>query len=369
MSEKPFVLIAAISGRALAQSAARGGYRPLVVDFFGDQDTLQIAHDHVRLIGNLANGIVEDALVTALERLARYYPPIGIVCGTGFEDRPHLLTDVAARWPLFGNSAAVVKSVKGPESLSDICRSLSIPFPEFSLTKPNDPADWLAKRVGGAGGSHIRPASQLPSRTAYYQRKVPGTPVSAFFLADGIGATVIGFSTQWRLGTATKPYRYGGAVRPATLAAEMVALLSSTVDRLAATASLVGLNSVDFHVDGERFWLLDVNPRPGATLDIFEPPGQSLFGCHMAACAGNLGAAPSYPPGAKAAAITYADYDIASVPAVEWPNWTADRPQPGISIRAGEPLCTVYACDPAASVAKALTDERRQMVLAWMRAR
>ena len=80
-------------------------------------------------------------------------------------------------------------------------------------------------------------------------------------------------------------------------------------------------------------------------------------------------APPSLPPGAKAAAITYADYDIASVPAVEWPNWTADRPQPGISIRAGEPLCTVYACDPAASVAKALTDERRQMVLAWMRAR
>ena len=149
----------------------------------------------------------------------------------------------------------------------------------------------------------------------------------------------------------------------------MVALLSSTVDRLAATASLVGLNSVDFHVDGERFWLLDVNPRPGATLDIFEPAGQSLFGFHMAACAGNLDAAPSYPPGAKAAAITYADYDIASVPAVEWPNWTADRPRPGISIRAGEPLCTVYACDPAESVAKALTDERRQMVLAWMRAR
>jgi uncharacterized protein len=369
MSEKPFVLIAAISGRALAQSAARGGYRPLVVDFFGDQDTLEVAHDHVRLIGNLANGIVEDALFTALDGLARCYPPIGIVCGTGFEDRPHLLAGVAARWPVFGNNAAVVKRVKGPESLSQICRGLEIPFPEFSLTKPNNPADWLAKRVGGAGGSHIRPASQPPSRTAYYQRKVPGTPVSALFLANGIGATVIGFSTQWMLGTATKPYRYGGAVRPAMLAADMVALVSNTIHRLAATASLVGLNSVDFRVDGEGFWLLDVNPRPGATLDIFEPPGQSLFGLHIAACAGNLGAAPSYPPGAKAAAITYADHDITSVPAVEWPNWTADRPQPGISVRAGEPLCTVYACDPAASVAKALTDERRQMVLAWMSTR
>ena len=34
------VLIAAISGRALAASARRGGYVPLVADFFGDADTL-----------------------------------------------------------------------------------------------------------------------------------------------------------------------------------------------------------------------------------------------------------------------------------------------------------------------------------------
>jgi uncharacterized protein len=321
------------------------------------------------LRGNLFDGIVENALLTALESLARCYPPIGIVCGTGFEDRPQLLSGVAARWPSFGNSAAVVIRVKDPEALSEICRSLEIPFPELSLTKPDNPADWLAKRVGGAGGSHIRPASQPASRTAYYQRRVPGTPVSALFLANGNGATVVGFSTQWTLGTTTRPYRYGGAVRPATLAAEMAVLLGRTVDRLARAASLVGLNSVDFHVDGERFWLLDVNPRPGATLDIFEPPGQSLFAFHMAACVGNLSAAPSYPRGAKAAAITYADHDIVSVPAVEWPNWAADRPQPGISVRAGEPLCTVYACDPAASVAKARTDERRREVLSWMRAR
>jgi predicted ATP-grasp superfamily ATP-dependent carboligase len=317
----------------------------------------------------LANGITEDALVTALERLARDHPPIGVVCGSGFEDRPQLLSSVAARWPLFGNSAAVVKAVKDPKLLSEICCRLEIPFPEFSMTKPDNPADWLAKRVGGAGGSHIRPASQRPSPTAYYQRRVPGTPVSALFLANGIGATVVGFSTQWTLGTPTRPYRYGGAVRPALLPSELAALLSSTVDRLAGATSLVGLNSIDFHVSGERFWLLDINPRPGATLDIFEPPGQSLFAFHMLACAGRLSEAPNFPSGATAAAIVYADQDIASIPALEWPHWTADRPQPGISVKAGEPLCTVFACDPAASEAKALADERRQTVLTWVRAR
>jgi predicted ATP-grasp superfamily ATP-dependent carboligase len=88
----------------------------------------------------------------------------------------------------------------------------------------------------------------------------------------------------------------------------------------------------------------------------------------MAACFGSLAAAPIYPPGAKAAAITYAEDDIPSVPALEWPSWTADRPQPGIAVKAGEPLCTVYACDRAAAAAKALADERRRRILAWMHA-
>jgi uncharacterized protein len=368
MSDKPTVLIAAISGRALAQSAQRGGYQPLVVDFFGDQDTLQVARDHVRLTGNFASGIAENALSTALEALIdQQQQPIGIVCGSGFEDRPKLLDGIATRWRLFGNGAEVVSKVKQPESLSAICRTLAISFPEFSPTKPSDPTGWLAKRIGGAGGSHVRPASQPSNTTVYYQREVGGTPISLLFLADGARATAIGFSTQWVLATAGRPYRYGGAVQPAPLAPDIAASLTRSVERFVAATSLVGLNSADFYVDGERFWLLDINPRPGATLDIFEPPEGSLFASHVAACTGNLTAAPRYAPGAKAAAIVYAEDDISSIPAVDWPDWTADRPQPGITVKAGEPLCTVYAGDEVAAGARALADERRRVIIGWMR--
>jgi hypothetical protein len=48
------VLIVAISARALTSSARRGGYRPLVTDMFGDQDTLDAAHAHRRLPVDLA---------------------------------------------------------------------------------------------------------------------------------------------------------------------------------------------------------------------------------------------------------------------------------------------------------------------------
>lgn len=365
MAERNSILIAAISGRALAQSARRGGYQPLVADFFGDQDTLQAAKDHVRLRGALARGIEEEGLFNALETLAARHHPTGIICGSGFEDRPQLLGRIAERWRLFGNGAAVVAKVKDPAMLSAICGEAAIPAPGFCSEKPRPAAGWLAKRRGGSGGAHIKPAEQATRAAVYYQRIVSGIPISVLFVADGASATVLGFSRQWHSPTAAKPYRYGGAVQPATLPAHIAALLVAAVGRLSAAASLVGLNSADFMVDGERFWLLEINPRPGATLDIFESAPTSLFSMHMSACRGLLAPAPRYCGQARAAAIVYAEDDIASFPALDWPDWSADRPQPGSAIKAGEPLCTVFACAPDVTRARAQTEERRRQVLAW----
>ena len=369
MAEPAAVLVAAVSGRALAASARRAGYLPLVTDFFGDHDTLSVAHEHVRLDGTLKRGIEATTLLAALDRLTARHHPIGIVYGTGFEDRPHLVQSLAQRWRVFGNAAATIARIKDPESFASLCADADIPSPEVSSAKPKVAADWLLKRRGGAGGVHIKQASQGTHGRGetYYQRKVFGTPVSALLLADGTSAGVLGFSAQWSLPTPRRPYRYGGAVRPAPLAPDAANKLTAAVERLAAMLKLVGLNSADFLVDGDSYWLLEVNPRPGATLDIFEPPEESLFAMHMAACAGTLSMQPTLRQGAEAAAIVYAEQTIASFPALDWPHWTADRPVGGARIEAGGPLCTVYACSPTAAGARALAEQRRKMVLAWTR--
>lgn len=371
MADAPAVLIAGVSGRALAASARRGGYLPLVADFFGDQDTLALAHAYARLGGNLARGIDERAVVCALETLSERQQPIGLVCGTGFEDRTQLLQRLAERWRVFGNGAETVAKIKDPQFLLALCDNLGIPFPAISLSKPRTLTGWLTKRRGGAGGAHIKPIAHSVAGCGdtYYQQKVPGTPVSALFLANGKNATLLGFSTQWSSPTRRQPYRYGGAVRPAHPAPLTANALAAAVGRLAEETALVGLNSADFLVDGEDFWLLEVNPRPGATIDVFEPPLGSLFALHMAACAGKLAKHSPYPEGARAAAIVYAEHDIPSVPPRDWPDWITDRPIAGSAIRAGEPLCTVHACSSSATGAKTLADERRELVLAWTRAR
>jgi predicted ATP-grasp superfamily ATP-dependent carboligase len=207
----------------------------------------------------------------------------------------------------------------------------------------------------------------------YFQRIASGVPVSALFAADGERAMVLGFSAQWASPTPALPFRWGGAVRPANLTAGMTGLLTDAVDHFVQSIPLVGLNSADFLVDGDEFRLLEINPRPGATLDMFEPAEGSLFALHVAACEGRLSDAPPRLDGACAAAIVYAESDIVASPATEWPDWTADRPVPGTAIKAGEPLCTVKATAATAVAAKARVDERLAKVLAmvhgWRHAR
>jgi uncharacterized protein len=364
---KGAVLIAAVSGRALAVSARRGGYLPLVADFFGDQDTVAAAQGHIRFCGALAQGFREQELMEALEGLASQHVPVGIVCGTGFEDRPQLLARLAQRWRLFGNSADKVARAKDPETFAALCRDYGIAHPRVSLSPPTARNSWVAKRRGGSGGHHVAAASAKEfSEGVYYQSRVPGKPVSALLLANGVCAVVLGFSEQWACPTPRQPFRYGGAVQPADIAPGLAGRLAESACRLAAALSLTGLNSADFMVDGDDFWILEINPRPGATLDIFEIDGVSLFSLHMEACAGDLPAEALRLDGAKASAIFYADRNVIAPERFEWPDWSADRPNAGIAIKAGEPVCTVHAGAATGGEARALVNERLASVHMWM---
>jgi uncharacterized protein len=363
------VLIVAASGRALAASARRGGFAPLVADWFGDQDTLAAAAAHRHLARGLAYGMEADAVLAALEDLARNRTPIGVVCGTGFEDRPELLARIAARWPLIGNSAATVARTKDPVALAALCRECGLPHPEISSQRPHDPDGWLVKRRGGAGGSHIK--TELPDTVApdrYVQRRVAGLAVSALVLADGDAASILGFSEQWCAPAVRQPFRYGGAVMPAHLAPRVRSVLEDMIRHLVSAAALRGLNSIDFLIDGDVVWVLEINPRPGATLDLFEPELGSLFASHIAACRGTL-VYPPPPAGARAAAIVYPDAAIAAVPHLAWPDWTADRPQAGMAITPEAPVCTVLAAAASADEAKRLVVRRMRAVLSLLQQR
>jgi uncharacterized protein len=357
LSDAKAVLIAAASGRALAAAARLSFYRPFVVDFFDDDDTRALA-SATDSIADPAQGFTADDLIARLHKLAGSEDPIGLVYGSGFEDRPEILAALSQHFFVFGNNASNVARAKDPRGLVALCRELNIPHPEIRFDPPADCDLWLIKRQGGGGGIHIRPADGPLADGDYYQRRVPGTPVSVFLLANGSEAQILGTSSQWTAHSPGLPYRFGGAVRPALNAEAQLAAISEAGQKIVAALGLVGLTSVDFLADAGDFHLLEVNPRPGATLDIFMDRDGALFDAHLAACRGHLPRRPLVFTKAAATAIAYAPRELPSMPRLAWPDWCKDRQRPGTFLRAGDPVCTLSAEADTAAAARARVGER-----------
>jgi len=455
------LLIAAVSGRALAAAARRAGYAPLVADFFCDTDTVALAERTAMLPGNLHDGIDVEKAIEALTRLAGDGPPVAVVLGSGFERRTELVDAIAGRFPLAGNRGAAIRRVKDPQVLAADCAALGIPHPEYGLEPPPDPENWVAKTAGAAGGTHVRRGDggvpPLPQRSMasvapltvspcgratspplrrgeepkldlgqqpkldtceefrlksaqekrhphgsgsspprsggevaranpetvrgygdaaggsgndafpvrYYQRFVTGQSISALFVGDGKGARVVGFSRQWALPTAEAPFRYGGAVRLRRIERRDAAMIGGWLGGLAARAGLVGLCSADFIRNRDGWHLIEINPRPGATLDIFDSMDAPLMEAHLRASRGEAYELPRFND-SMAAMITYAARPVPRFPALAWPEWTADRQSAGTALIAGDPVCTVFARGPSAAVTRRSVEaQARALRGAW----
>ncbi len=348
------VLIAAQSGRALAAAARRAGLRPFVADLFGDADTLALAAAHRLVTGRFGAGPGARSLLAALDDLAGAAgTPLGVVLGSGFEGAPALMAAIAARHRLLGAAPDCVRRLKDPLHLAGLCARLGIPHPPVSLAAVPDPESWLLKRRGGSGGGHIRPApAGPPPPGAYLQRRVPGRALSLNILADGRALRVLAATAQWAAPTRARPFRYAGAVDPGDMPAPVRAAATAAVAALVAETGLCGLASADLAVDGETWWLLEINPRPGATLDVLDRRAAPLLARHIEAACGRLG--PDLVPPADAAAtrICYADRTLEGVPPLAWPDFVMDRPRPGSRIAAGAPVCTVRAAGRDAAAAR-----------------
>ncbi len=365
MIDRPAIIVAAYSARALASSAAHAGFAPLSIDVFGDDDMRAMSLASVKLDGGLSEGLKADKVVGAVETLTRAHDPIGLVYGAGFEHQPETIAAIARRIRVFGNDGTTLNRAKDPGKLAQICEANGVRFPPIAFAPPDEPEAWLMKRRGGAGGDHIALAHGLGRAPpdCYYQRRVTGRSISALFLATSERAEILGLSVQWTAPTPASPFRYGGAAGPVALHPEQAEEIARCVALIASEFDLVGLNGVDFLVSDDAVWLLEINPRPGATLDVFESNEAPLFARHIAACEGQFTPAPATTP-FKAAEIVYAPHDLIVRKGGNWPDWAVDRSPSGTQIAAGEPVCTALGSGATVDLARRCANERARKIIA-----
>ena len=136
------------------------------------------------------------------------------------------------------------------------------------------------------------------------------------------------------------PPRLGEAQRRA-LAEEAQAICA----HLASAFELRGLFGVDLVWDGERAWVVEVNPRPTGSLESIEAAHEvGVFSAHLDGCAGRLPpiAPASAPRRAAGKAILFATRDVRVGDTSGWPErGIRDVPHPHERIAAGHPICTL----------------------------
>ena len=121
----------------------------------------------------------------------------------------------------------------------------------------------------------------------------------------------------WRRGAACRAFAGAGGASDGI-----------SVERVARRFGLKGLGSADFLVNGEDAYLLEINPRPGATLDIFDSEAEPLLRIHLEAVLEQPASRRPLKLSRRpcAAAIVYATEPITVSQTMVWPDWSADRP-------------------------------------------
>jgi uncharacterized protein len=344
------VLIVGVSTRALAESASRAGYACVSVDAFGDLDQ-KARVQNVALSRDLGRPYSAAAAVA----IGRRFPAASAAYVGNLENHPSAVRRLAVGRRLLGNLPATLVGARDPFAVADVVQRAGGRVPVTLLSSQIRQAApgvrWLRKPRRGGGGSGVEewePGAPVGPHQLV-QERIEGVLASVAFVADGRRARLLGMAK----GLAGDPafgargYRYCGSLYPFSSDGALPDRMSAIADAVTEAFGLVGLNGIDFVLRDGLPYVLEINPRHSASMELIERGGRlSVFEAHVAACGGALPSAGAVPDSeVLGKAILYARRDVTIGDSKRWllRDDVRDVPFPGERIRRGHPVCTVFA--------------------------
>jgi predicted ATP-grasp superfamily ATP-dependent carboligase len=340
------VVLAGVSTRAAAESAARAGFAVTAVDAFADRDQ----HPSVR-----AQSLGARFSPAAAARAARTIECDAAAYLANFENYPNAVRRLGEGRALWGNAPEVIRRVRDPLLLSQTLRRRGLGAPDVSRESRRE-GTWLVKPLASGGGHRVRlwrPGMGM-RRGSYLQEQIEGTPGSIVFVASHGRVVPLGVSRQLVGEEAFGAHRYcycGNilVVGNDTTGEEVAAC--ALAGAVCEAFGLVGVNGIDFVAKGGIPYAIEVNPRWCASMELVERAyGLSVFGAHAAAC--RDGVLPDFdlPRAWRSTetvgkAVVFARRDVMVGDTQAWlaDSDVRDVPHPGMRILAGRPVCTVFA--------------------------
>lgn len=363
------LLIVGASVRAAAASVARAGWSPWGIDLFDDVDLAALGPSRRVDRAGFPEALVAEA--SAAPRSPWFY--------TGpLENHPEVVDRIGRSRPLWGIGGDSLRAVRDPLRVSEVVRRAGLPCPDVRLDPTGLPHDgtWLVKPLRSAGGIGIREYRGQDAagvgEPAVFQRRVVGRSMAALYRAGTRRCRFLGAMEQW-IGREGEPFAYAGSLGPLELSSPIRSTLRRLGEALRAEFALRGLFGVDLILASGQPWLIEVNPRYTASMEVLEwATGRNLIAEHAAVFDAAL-ARPGFRPAGRVAgkAVVYAE-EVGSIDAVpkqgglfRWSE-VADWPRPGERFAAGDPVLTVLArgatlSDCRASLVQAREHWRRKL--------
>ena len=358
MQSRSLVLVFAQSGRFLAETATRAGFRVRVADCFGDEDTLAVAESWQPLSDY--SSLTVDAILEALIHLSDD-TPCWLICGAGVERYYSLLNHLPPHIQFIGNSYESFCKVRDPAKFFGLLNDLALPFPPITFSTEPQAERILIKDMKTSGGSGVKPHQEHPlSESQYVQRYIEGQTRSACFIANGTEATILGWNSQIHR---SSDFTLIEVQQPNIPNPTIQSQITDAVERLTLECGLRGFNSLDFMIDHEgEIYLLELNPRITASVELIK--NAAIFDWHFTACRGDL---PEMDlrcdEGIRILHYMFAKRPLTIIGSPTWPPCCHDLPQPGSQIQTDMPICTIIIDASTTASAYQILTEACAMVM------
>ncbi|MCE3017431.1 MAG: ATP-grasp domain-containing protein [Pirellula sp.] len=311
------VLVVGFTCRSLAQCANGQGFSPLVIDRCGDRDTRKAAKMHSLWLSDedITDEAIDDFLNNRPSGLdaKSCFPQFCVLAG-GTENNLHLIARLSRMFPNMMNPAQYL-SMRCWKNWRNWSENSGMLFPwswELGpiLSEPDDlprtPTDsasdnaYLFKRLDQAGGlgitawnreeSPLASPLALASSNGIVQERIDGQSVGVTFLSSTRDGIALGCTEAWPAQPHPwGPFVYHGSVGPVSLPEEDWQLLDAFAKNVTDASHWKGLWQADFIRRGSQWYLLEINPRWTASMELLEAStGLELVRLHSLAVSGKL---------------------------------------------------------------------------------
>ncbi|MFL2870793.1 MAG: ATP-grasp domain-containing protein [Pirellulaceae bacterium] len=345
------ILILGACVRPCATIAAAAGYQVTAIDLFNDLDTRAASKSSIKA----------DQYPDQLFRIAESSKTNYWLYAGSLENYPEQIAQLASKKTLLGNNQDVIHKCRSPEFICKVAQDASWNYPGSELTNTgyinSGPPIWLSKPRLSAAGQGVQVSRTKPPANPdrLVQLFIPGPTYGAACISNGSETQILGVTRHLRmsrrLGTAR--FQYCGSVGPMLVAEPLNTAISTMANEIALRCSIVGLFGLDFKVWDNQLWLLEINPRFTASMDLLSNGADTnIIQQHIDACHNKpLTQMPNSHrfETIKTRAILFAKSPTRFISSCNTLDYLADIPDNNALINVGNPICSVYGRGKTAS--------------------